>query len=174
MRRFALAVVLALSAGSARAADTYVFPTLRVARGYQGPIVVDVTWSDGTPRPVAPIVGVLTVYRSSSTPGSTGAVLLQKAIDPAGGTEPANRMVINVSSADLSAPGTYYAEIQLVEALATDMLHGLVTIEGQRVPGGIGLLEEAPEGEVGGAVAFATPPEAARRWAGGGPTGGMG
>jgi hypothetical protein len=171
MRRLVIAAVLALAANAARA-DTYVFPTLRIARGYQGPVVVDVQWSDGTPRPAAAIVGVLNVYRSSSTSGATGALLLTKDIDPAGGSNPTNRMVISIASTDLTAPGTYYAEIQLAEALVTDVLHGLVTVEGQRVPAGVGLLDDP--GPVREAVAFATPPEVERRWRGGGPTGGMG
>ena len=54
-------------------ADTYIFPTLRLGRGYAGPVTIDVTWASGAARDVTSATGTLTVYSTPPTAGVGGA-----------------------------------------------------------------------------------------------------
>jgi hypothetical protein len=128
MRKPVLALLLALACTAVARADVYAFAQLRLARGYQGPVTVDVLWGDRTARDVAAVTGTVVVYMSS--PAAGGEVLFTKAVVPAGGANPVNRMTFSVTTADTAALGTYYAEITLTEGTVIDVLHGVVVIEG--------------------------------------------
>jgi hypothetical protein len=127
LRRFFLALVL-LAAGAARG-DVYVFQRLALAHGYQGPLVVDVEWADGSSRPVSAVTGTLTVWSTAPRGGAGGTVLFTASLTPAG--MPVNRLVATLGTSATALPGTYYAEITLTEGAVVDVLHGAVTVEGR-------------------------------------------
>ena len=115
------ALVAALAAGVA-IAGAYTLPDLRLGRGYVGPVLLDVTWADGSARPVASVTGTVRVY----TPA--GSLLWTKPVSPIG--SPANRMAFRVAATETGAVGTFFLELDLVEAGVTDALHGRVIVEG--------------------------------------------
>lgn len=126
MRR--LLAVLLLLPGLALA-DDYIFPPLRLGKGYAGPVVVDVTWANGTARDVTAATGTLTLWSTPPTSGIGGVVLWTKTLAPAG--TPTNRMSATVTATDTARPATYYCEIAVVEAGITDVLHSTCVIEGR-------------------------------------------
>lgn len=126
--RYLLAAFLLL--GLARA-DTFTFGKYPIAKGSSGPRVVEVLWADGSPRPVAGITGTLVVYSRAPNQGGGGSVLFIQPLNPAGDPNPANELVMYVTTTDTARPGSYYSEVVLVEADAVDVIHGTVSIEGR-------------------------------------------
>ena len=130
MTRSAAVVALLLTVAGAARADDYAFPTLRIARGYQGPLVIDVTWDGTTTRDVTTATATLRVYSVPPSASSTGSVLLTKTATPAGA--PSSRLVSVLGQADTAVPaGSYYAELSISDGGVVDVLHGLVVVEGR-------------------------------------------
>lgn len=114
--------------------ESYSFGNVHVARDYVGPLTVDVTWEDGSTRTVSGITGTLNVYASSTVAGHAGTLAFTRSVTPAGGGSPTNRMAATLQASDTATPGTYYAELLLVEGGVTDVLHGLFVVDGLDVP----------------------------------------
>lgn len=107
-----------------------VFPTLYLAKGYIGPVAIDVTWSDGSPRTMTGVTGTFTVYSVPPVNGAGGTTLFAaKNLSIPG--SPVNRATVTMQAGDLATPGTYYAELRLVEGGVTDVQIGQVMIEGR-------------------------------------------
>jgi hypothetical protein len=129
--KIALRIALLLTlVGSARA-DVLTFPTLHLARGYKGPLVLDVTWDGVSARNVTTVTGTLTVYSKPPLAGVGGTVLFAKALTPTG--IPTNRLACNLVPTDTALPGAYYAEVALTElgGDVVDVVHGVVAVEGR-------------------------------------------
>ncbi len=109
------------------AADLLTFATVRVGKGYAGPVVVSVTWSDGTTRDMTGATGTLTAYSVAPSGGAGGTVLFTKALSPGGTT---GTMTGTLTAGDTALPGSYYLEIAIVQASVTDTWHGTLVIEG--------------------------------------------
>src|SRR5512147_588534 len=87
----ATVLILALAARG----DTYVFPVLRLGKGYAGPVVIDVTWASGEARNVTGCTGSLKAYSVPPSGGTGGTVLWTKTITPTG--TPNNRASVTLT-----------------------------------------------------------------------------
>jgi hypothetical protein len=126
MRKLLLVLALLAFAPSSRA-DVYTFSGLSIALGYQGPVVLTVTWASGASRDMTTATGQIVLYKYVSGSTYHANPLLTKSLSPIGG----NQISFTVLSTDtLPAPGSYYSEITLVQGGVTDVLHGTVKIEG--------------------------------------------
>jgi len=106
------------------------FPTLYLAKGYIGPIAIDVTWADGTARNMTGVTGTFTIYSVPPVAGVGGTTLFTPKTLAAAGTPP-NRATVDIATGNLATPGTYYAELSMTEGGVTDRQSGQVVIEGR-------------------------------------------
>lgn len=125
MRQLLLALVLALLPVVAFA-DLLVFKPVACGKGYAGPVLVEVTWQNGTKRDVTAATGTLTVYKIAPTNGTGGTVLFTTVL-----TGGSTGLTGTVSSSDTALPGTFYAEAAVVEGAVTDTWHGTWVTEGR-------------------------------------------
>lgn len=120
------ALFLALLLPGLALGDVLAFKPVACGKGYAGPVLVVVTWASGASRDVTAATGTLTVYRTAPTGGTGGTVLFQKALS--GG---ATGLTGTVAATDTATPGTFYAEIAVVEGAITDTFHGVWVVEGR-------------------------------------------
>lgn len=128
MRRFLLALLFIGLFTSALGAPVYSFGRLAIARSYQGPVVFNITWKDGTDRDVTSATGTIWVYSVAPTATSAGTVMWQKTLSPV--FNPTNQFTFTVLQADTTPAGTFYTEVEIVEGSIRDRLYGYVVIEG--------------------------------------------
>ncbi len=118
MNRFLVALVLALAAPLARADGT--FSAIRVAKGYSGPVELNVVWSNGSDRDVSACTGTMKV--SQVTPP------VERFTQKLRGSG-ASHLVAVVSAADTAVPGTYRVEITVQDQARVDTWQGDLVVE---------------------------------------------
>ncbi len=120
MPRILAAFFLAAIAHLARA-DVTTFAPIRVAKGYAGPLDLNVVWADGAARDVSKCSAKIIV--SQVTPRREH---FRKSLSAWGH----NQLSAVVTAADTATPGTYQVEIVVIDGPRTDTWHGDLVVEG--------------------------------------------